>query len=103
MVDTGKLKKLGFQMQAWPMRLRVYASREVHSTKTSKKSGKTWTITHEELFLLHNQGHPGKRYSGVFNQLPMGSRFPERLSKAIYKQMIPQVRAELSKRIKVKI
>lgn len=94
MVDTGKLKRQGFKMQAWPMRLKVYASTDVHT------HGKKRAVTHEDLFQWHNQGHAGKTYSGVFNKFPAGSRFPERLSTEVFKQMRPQVEKAFSRRIK---
>lgn len=96
MVDTGKLKRSGFKMMAWPMRLKVYASPEVHT------HGKKRDVTYEDLFIWHNQGHAGKTYSGVFNKFPAGSRFPERLSAEVYKQMRPQLEKAFSRRIKVK-
>lgn len=100
MVDTGKLKRSGFKSQSWPMRLRVFASPEIHSIRTSKRSGKTWRVTHEQLFLYHNQGHPEKRYSGVFNKFPAGSNFPDRFSREVYRQMRPQLEREFMRRIK---
>lgn len=103
MVHTGTLKRDGFKMQAWPMRLKVYASTEVHSRRVSKRTGRTHTVTHEQLFLYHNQGHPDKPYSGVFNKFPAGSRFPERMSREVYKQMRPQLEKAFTKRIKVKV
>lgn len=100
MVHTDKLRRNGFKMLAWPMRLKVYASTDVHSVRVSKRTGKTWTVTHEQLFLYHNQGHPEKRYSGVFSKFPAGSRFPDRLSAEVYKQMKPQLEKEFKRRIK---
>lgn len=100
MVHTGKLKRSGFKMQSWPMRLRVYASPDIHSVRVSKRSGKTHRVTHEQLFAWHNQGHAGKTYSGVFSKFPAGSRFPERFSQEVYRQMRPQLEREFVRRIK---
>jgi len=94
MVDTGKLKRQGFKMLAWPMRLKVYASEDVHTR------GKKRAVTYEDLFNWHNQGHDGKRYSGVFDKFPAGSKFPDRLSTEVYKQMRPQIEKEFNRRIK---
>jgi len=94
MIHTGKLRRQGFKMQAWPMRLKVYAFTDVHSR------GKKRSVSYEDLFLWHNQGHPGKTYSGVFDKFPAGSRFPERMSAEVYRQMKPQLEKQFTRRIK---
>jgi len=96
MIDTGKLKRSGFRMLTWPMRLKVYASTDIHTR------GKKRDVSYEDLFLWHNQGHIGKRYSGIFNKFPAGSRFPERLSTEVYRQMRPQLEKAFTRRIKAK-
>lgn len=96
MVDTGKLKRSGFKVLAWPMRLKVYASTDIHTR------GKKRDVSYEDLFLWHNQGHVGKSYSGVFNKFPVGSRFPDRLSVEVYKQMRPQLEKAFTRKIRVK-
>jgi len=95
MVHTGELMKKGFLYNASKMSLTIYANPSNHSgntyymTRRGKKPYKQKNPpTYEQLFGWHNK----KGYSGVFEKLPVGSKFPERLVKEVGKQLYPQIR-----------
>lgn len=90
LVNTGNTMNKGFKFDAKPKSLRVFASKEKHSL--NKK------VTYEQIFKWHN----ADRYSGIFQKLPVGSKFPERLVREVGKQIGPQMVKYLRKGLKKK-
>lgn len=91
LVDTGKTMNSGFKFTAKPRSLRVYASSEKHSLKPKAPSFKN-------IFEWHN----AERYSGIFQKLPVGSQFPERLVREVGRQIGPQVKRYLKRNLRKK-
>ena len=87
--NTGETKKSGFKMRATDNRLLVFASGDRHS------GGRA---TYREIFEWHN----AKGYSGVFGQLPVDSKMPERFSREVHRQLNEHIKKTLPKKIKVK-
>ena len=105
MVHTGETQRQGFLFRAKKKELLVYASKAKHSGNTyyMTKAGKTSykqkkPPTYEKIFQWHNK----RGYSGVFGQLPVGSKFPERLVKEVGKQFEPQITKGIKKVYRVK-
>ena len=101
MVSSGNTMKNGFKYEAKPRSLRVYASQAKH--KLSKK------VTYEQIFKWHNKGgdpsakyNKSERYSGIFQKLPVGSKFPVRLVREVGKQIGPQMAKYLKRGLKSK-
>ncbi len=98
LVDTGATMHNGFKYEAKERSLRVYANPAQHP------SGK---VTYKQIFEWHNLGGGPKarfnkkpRYSGVFQKLPVGSKFPERLVEEVGKQVQPKIFEFLRKKFR---
>jgi len=87
--NTGETKRSGFKMRATDNRLIVFASGDKHS------SGRA---TYRQIFEWHNQ----KGYSGVFGQLPVDSKMPERFGKEVQRQFDKHLKKTLPKKIRIK-
>ena len=87
LVDTGETMNNGFKFTAKARSLRVYASTSKHS-----QSNKTY----KQIFEEHN----AERYSGVFQKLPVGSKFPERMVREVGKQIMPQLTRYLKRNLR---
>ncbi len=85
LVDTGKTMRNGFKFTAKKRSLRIFANPSRHSL--GKKA------TYKNIFDWHN----AERYSGVFQKLPVGSKFPERMVTEVGKQIMPQISLYLKK------
>ena len=89
LVETGATMKNGFKYTAKQRSLRVYASQDKHPKKVKKKP------TYKQIFEWHN----AERYSGVFQKLPVGSKFPDRLVREVGRQIMPQMNKYLKNRL----
>ena len=85
MINTGDTKNNGFAFTVRKTSLKVYAPKRKHS------SGK---VTYQDIFNWHNM----KNYSGVFNKLPAGSKFPERVVREVGKQVFKWARSQMKNR-----
>jgi hypothetical protein len=88
MVDTGELRDHGFVYRATRDRLLIFGSGKKHSSKYRNPP------TYKQLFQWHNKGRSaksGETYSGIFGQLPLKSRFPDRFRDEALKQLKPQI------------
>ena len=88
LVDTGATMRNGFKYEAKARSLRVFASEEKHPNGKGK-------VTYKNIFEWHN----AERYSGVFQKLPVGSKFPERLVREVGKQIQPQIAFFLKRKL----
>ena len=90
MVKTGELRDKGFSFFASKDRLLVFPTKGIHSGKEGH--------SYRELFLRHNQGFSSynrQRYSGIFGQLPVNSKFHERFKEEAIRQINKKVGKEL--------
>ena len=85
MIDTGATKSNGFAFTVRKTSMKVYAPNSKHP------SGK---VTYKDIFNWHNM----KNYSGVFNKLPAGSKFPERVVKEVGRQVFKWARSQMKNR-----
>lgn len=89
--DSGKSIRKGFSSVVTRLRMVIFASKEKHPNRSD--------VSYEKLFLLHNTADG--RYSGVFGQLPVGSKMFQRLDKEVNKQVQLHIAKKLPKRIYV--
>lgn len=87
LVNTGSTMNNGFKFTAKPRSLRVYASGSKHPEGN---------VTYKQIFEFHN----AERYSGVFQKLPVGSKFPERMVREVGKQIMPQLTRYLKRNLR---
>lgn len=111
LVNTGETRDKGFDSKHNRLRLLVFASGREHSGKTRwiTKNGKVRTgqakskPTHRQIFRWHNKGissASGETYSGVFGQLPVGSKFEDRLRAEVSRQTKREILRGLRQRRK---
>ena len=98
LINTGETRQKGIERRNGKLSMTVYASTKKHSGRTRyiTKAGKVRTgqakhrPTYRQLFEYHNQGRSsasGDQYSGIFNLLPLGSDFPDRLRREVALQI----------------
>lgn len=102
--DTKETTKKGFEYNAKPKSMIVYASKASHSGRSSYKGNVKYRnknpLSYEEIFAKHNQ----KGYSGIFgDELPANSKFPDRLSKELVRQAQNILKDKLPKKVKLKV
>ena len=105
LVRTGETMNKGFQFKVGKRDLLIFASKKTHSGKgfrMTKSRGRVNTKaknppTYEKIFQWHNK----KNYSGVFGQLPIGSKFPKRLIAEVGKQILPNITKGIKRVYKV--
>ncbi len=90
--NTGDTKRSGFKMRATDNRLIVFASGQKHS------SGRA---TYRQIFEFPRVGNK-TTYSGVFGQLPVDSKMPERFGKEVHRQFEAHLKKTLPKKIRIK-
>jgi len=98
MKDTGKTISRGFQkLVPSKTKLIVQASPLKHPKRSD--------VSYHDIFDLHNKvdKKTGKSYSGVFGQLPVGSRTIQRMNKEMIKQVDKHILKNTPKRIKIKV
>jgi len=105
LVHTGETMKRGFKFKARKRDLLVYANPQKHSGKTyyMTKGGKKAykqkkPPTYKQLFIWNN----AVGYSGVFQKLPVGSKFPKRMIAEVGRQLHGNITKGIKKRYNVK-
>ena len=97
LVNTGETRQKGIERKNDKYSMTIYASAKKHSGRTRyiTKKGEVRTgtsknrPTYKQLFKYHNQGRSSassETYSGIFNELPLNSAFPDRLKAEVYSQ-----------------
>lgn len=99
---TDETRRTGFEFESTPNRLTLFANENRHSgrrmykgeIKASKREGPQYS----KLIEWHTD-----KYSGLYTQLPVGSRFPERMVTEIYSQIAAQARTHFNRKWHIKL